>query len=246
MTTPGPARCGSGRGRRAAPVPVRAAGHVHRAGAAEGDGGGGRRDLRQFPHRPDPRRLEVRGLDDLSAGVRLLPLIGGMMVGMIAGTRLQTGRINSKALGRARVRADGRRTRCRRLHDRAQRHRFRGRLVRCHRPRRRDRDAGGDERSTRRPVGGPQRRRLRGDHRDAPGRCHHRGDDSGHRPQLGLPQPSQPGWLAAAGNRTRRRRRRLGRWHRLRRCLARLRPGPGFASARRPERAPPSGSTRSG
>ncbi len=41
---------------------------------------------------------EVRGLDALGAGVRLLPLIAGMMVGMIAGTRLQTRRINTKAL----------------------------------------------------------------------------------------------------------------------------------------------------
>ncbi len=41
---------------------------------------------------------EVRGLDAFGAGVRLLPMIGGMMVGMIADTRLRTGRINSKAL----------------------------------------------------------------------------------------------------------------------------------------------------
>jgi MFS transporter, DHA2 family, multidrug resistance protein len=41
---------------------------------------------------------EVRGLDALGAGIRLLPMIGGMMVGMIAGTRLQAGRINRKAL----------------------------------------------------------------------------------------------------------------------------------------------------
>jgi MFS transporter, DHA2 family, multidrug resistance protein len=41
---------------------------------------------------------EVRGLDAFGAGVRLLPMIGGMMAGMITGTRLQTGRINSKAL----------------------------------------------------------------------------------------------------------------------------------------------------
>jgi MFS transporter, DHA2 family, multidrug resistance protein len=33
---------------------------------------------------------DVRGLDSLGAGVRLLPMIGGMIVGMIAGTRLQT------------------------------------------------------------------------------------------------------------------------------------------------------------
>ncbi len=41
---------------------------------------------------------EVRGLDALGAGVRLLPMIGGMMVGMIAGSRRQGGRINAKAL----------------------------------------------------------------------------------------------------------------------------------------------------
>jgi MFS transporter, DHA2 family, multidrug resistance protein len=33
---------------------------------------------------------DVRGLDSLGAGVRLLPMIGGMVVGMVAGTRLQT------------------------------------------------------------------------------------------------------------------------------------------------------------
>jgi hypothetical protein len=32
---------------------------------------------------------DVRGLDSLGAGVRLLPIIGGMVVGMLAGTRLQ-------------------------------------------------------------------------------------------------------------------------------------------------------------
>ncbi len=35
---------------------------------------------------------DVRGLDSLGAGVRLLPMIGGMVVGMIAGTRLQAPR----------------------------------------------------------------------------------------------------------------------------------------------------------
>jgi MFS transporter, DHA2 family, multidrug resistance protein len=33
---------------------------------------------------------DVRGLDSLGAGVRLLPMIAGMVVGMITGTRLQT------------------------------------------------------------------------------------------------------------------------------------------------------------
>jgi DHA2 family multidrug resistance protein-like MFS transporter len=33
---------------------------------------------------------DVRGLDSLGAGVRLLPMIGGMVVGMITGTRLQS------------------------------------------------------------------------------------------------------------------------------------------------------------
>ena len=33
---------------------------------------------------------DVRGLDSLGAGVRLLPMIGGMVVGMLAGTRLQS------------------------------------------------------------------------------------------------------------------------------------------------------------
>jgi MFS transporter, DHA2 family, multidrug resistance protein len=33
---------------------------------------------------------DVRGLDSLGAGLRLLPMIGGMIVGMVAGTRLQS------------------------------------------------------------------------------------------------------------------------------------------------------------
>ena len=33
---------------------------------------------------------EVRGLDSLATGLRMLPMIGGMVVGMIGGTRLQT------------------------------------------------------------------------------------------------------------------------------------------------------------
>jgi MFS transporter, DHA2 family, multidrug resistance protein len=33
---------------------------------------------------------DVRGLDSLGAGLRLLPMIGGMVVGMLAGTRLQS------------------------------------------------------------------------------------------------------------------------------------------------------------
>jgi MFS transporter, DHA2 family, multidrug resistance protein len=35
---------------------------------------------------------DVRGLDSFGAGVRLLPMIGGMVVGMVAGTRLQSQR----------------------------------------------------------------------------------------------------------------------------------------------------------
>jgi hypothetical protein len=52
---------------------------------------------------------DVRGLDSLGAGFRLLPIIGGMVVGMVAGTRLQSPvksadgtpgapRVNAKAL----------------------------------------------------------------------------------------------------------------------------------------------------
>jgi DHA2 family multidrug resistance protein-like MFS transporter len=41
---------------------------------------------------------EIRGLDALGAGVRLLPLIGGMMAGMIIGSRLPAARTNAKAL----------------------------------------------------------------------------------------------------------------------------------------------------
>jgi hypothetical protein len=35
---------------------------------------------------------DVRGVNPLGSGIRLLPMIGGMVVGMIAGTRLQTPR----------------------------------------------------------------------------------------------------------------------------------------------------------
>src|SRR5262249_15990797 len=46
---------------------------------------------------------DVRGLDSFGAGLRLLPMIGGMVVGMVAGTRLQgaPGRpgMGAKALG---------------------------------------------------------------------------------------------------------------------------------------------------
>ena len=33
---------------------------------------------------------EVRGLDSFATGLRMLPMIGGMVIGMIGGTRLQT------------------------------------------------------------------------------------------------------------------------------------------------------------
>ena len=42
---------------------------------------------------------EVLGFDSFGSGLRILPLIGGMVLGMLAGTRLQT----------ARKAADGRR-----------------------------------------------------------------------------------------------------------------------------------------
>jgi DHA2 family multidrug resistance protein-like MFS transporter len=41
---------------------------------------------------------EIRGLNALGAGVRLLPLIGGLMAGMITGSRLPAARTNTKAL----------------------------------------------------------------------------------------------------------------------------------------------------
>ena len=36
--------------------------------------------------------LDVRGLDSLGSGLRLLPLIGGIAVGLVVGQRLQTPR----------------------------------------------------------------------------------------------------------------------------------------------------------
>jgi MFS transporter, DHA2 family, multidrug resistance protein len=41
---------------------------------------------------------EVRGLNALGSGLRMLPLVGGMLVGMIGGTRLQTPRRNAAGL----------------------------------------------------------------------------------------------------------------------------------------------------
>jgi MFS transporter, DHA2 family, multidrug resistance protein len=50
---------------------------------------------------------DVRGLDSLGAGVRLLPMIGGMVVGMIAGTRLQSPVKAPDGTSRPRVGAKG-------------------------------------------------------------------------------------------------------------------------------------------
>ena len=41
---------------------------------------------------------EVRGVDALGSGLRLLPLVGGMLAGMIGGTRLQSPRRNAAGL----------------------------------------------------------------------------------------------------------------------------------------------------
>jgi MFS transporter, DHA2 family, multidrug resistance protein len=41
---------------------------------------------------------EVRGTDAFGSGLRMLPLIGGMLIGMIAGTRLQSPRRNAAGL----------------------------------------------------------------------------------------------------------------------------------------------------
>jgi len=46
---------------------------------------------------------DVRGLDSLGAGVRLLPMIGGMVAGMLAGTRLQTPQKSGGAASAPRV-----------------------------------------------------------------------------------------------------------------------------------------------
>jgi MFS transporter, DHA2 family, multidrug resistance protein len=40
---------------------------------------------------------DVRGADALGSGIRLLPMIGGMLVGMVAGTRLSAGRSGGRA-----------------------------------------------------------------------------------------------------------------------------------------------------
>ncbi len=153
---------------------------------------------------------EVRGLDSLATGLRMLPMIGGMVVGMIGGTRLQTppkgpggGRGRSSRQrqdpGDGRLRGDGRRPGRGRHHQRGQR-------IRVHR----DLVCGGragpgagharcDERRARRADAGAEWIRVGADHRDAPGRGHDRGRGAGHCPAVRLPQPARPGRAPGRG-----------------------------------------------
>ncbi len=157
---------------------------------------------------------DVRGFDSLGAGLRLLPMIGGMIVGMVAGTRLQAapkapggrarGRVPRAPGGRqdprdGGVRGDGGGAGRRRLHQHQQRHRLRSRLVRRRRGRPRPGHAAGHERGPRRAVGRAQWHGLGRDHGVPAGGRDPGGRDPGHRAQLGLPGPAGPGRPARVG-----------------------------------------------
>ena len=144
---------------------------------------------------------DVRGADALGSGVRLLPLVGGMLVGMVAGTGCsrragagRAGQAGQRGEGRARLIVtvgylrDGDRDGARRVHHAQQLHRVHARLGRAGRPRPRPGDAVRHERRPRRAVRRAQRGRLGAAHRDAPGRLHDRRGRARHRDQQQLRQ----------------------------------------------------------
>ena len=167
---------------------------------------------------------DVRGIDSLGSGLRLLPLIGGLAVGLghraaAADPGQDAGRQSAREAagqredpGHRRVRGDGRGAGGRRQHERQQRHRLRCGLVCGHRPRPGNRDAHRPERGPRRPVARAQRFGIRADHGDAAGRSHDRGRGPGHRAGLRLPERAQreraPGRRGRRGPEQRGRRSR--------------------------------------
>ena len=155
----------------------------------------------------------VRGLDSLATGLRMLPMIGGMVIGMIGGTRLQTppkgpdGRpagaplVGPKVLVDGGLRGDGRGPGRGRHDQRGQRDRVHRDLVRGGRAGPGAGHAGRHERRAGRAVRRAERIRVGADHRDAPGRGHDRGRGAGHHPAVGLPQPARPGRAPGGGRR---------------------------------------------
>ena len=145
---------------------------------------------------------DVRGADTLGSGIRLLPLIGGMLVGMVAGTRLSAARNGRGAPGRAqdrrgrRLPADGRRHGARRAHHAGQLNRVRARLGRAGRPRPRPGDAVRDGRRAGRVVRRAQRVRVGAAYGDAPGRL----DDRRGHTRHGDQQPVQQRRVVGGGS----------------------------------------------
>ena len=168
--------------------------------------------------------LDVKGLDSLASGIRMLPLIGGLAVGLGVGQRLQSPqgarwRDQASAGRRAadrggRFRDHGCRAGRRHGHLSCQRHRLHLSVVRGDRVRPRAGDADDAERRAERAVSRAQRVGLRADDSGSPGRGHDRRRGARHRAELGLPRPPRRGGLAA-GDRGRgqeqRRDRRCGR-----------------------------------
>ena len=176
---------------------------------------------------------DVRGATPLGSGLRLLPLIGGMLVGMIAGSRLTEAvklpdgtrgdpRVSAKlavAAGFLVMAAGLVIGACTGLGSSAG---YASAVDHDDRARPRARDAGRDERRGRAADGGAQRLGRRPDVRGPPGRRHHRRRGARHADQQRLHQPAAPG-RTALGSRVggpveRRRRRRGGAAARLARA----------------------------
>ena len=156
---------------------------------------------------------DVGGSDPLGTGVRLLPMIGGMIVATRIGPMLvkRSGArfviLTGLALSDGRARA-GR--------DDGGRHRLRVRRALDHAPRRGHRagPAGLGGRGHRRAVAGPGRLRLRADAGPAPGRRHDRRRGARHGAELGLPRAARRRRRARVGGgrgALQRRRRHRGR-----------------------------------
>ena len=145
---------------------------------------------------------DVRGADTLGSGIRLLPLIGGMLVGMVAGTRLSAARNGRGApAGPRTVVAAGYLLMAAAmvlgaLTDAEQLNRVRARLGRAGGPRPRPGDAVRDGRRARRAVRRAQRVRVGAAHGDAPGRL----DDWRGHTRHGDQQPVQQRRVVGGGS----------------------------------------------
>ena len=185
---------------------------------------------------------DVRGLDSLGAGLRLLPMIGGMVVGMVAGTRLQSPAKTRRRHAAARPASVGAKAlvaggfammavalAAGAFTSVSSGTGYGAAWFAVAGRRARPGHAVGHERGSRRAVGRAQRRGLGRDHGVSPGRRDAGGGDPGHRAQLRLPGPAGPGRAARRGGgrrALRHLRRRRGRPH----------AGLGFAAAHRRRR----------